>query len=95
MQILQRALITEKANGMNEGGTYAFIVDRKANKFQIKKAVQEMYNITVTDVRTVNALGKMKSKHTKTGLVSGRRASVKKAYVSIAKDDFIDIYENA
>ena len=93
MQILQRALITEKANAMNEGGTYGFIVDRKANKFQIKKAVQEMYDVKVLDVRTVNVLGKMKAKQTKTGLVSGRKAFVKKAYVSISKDDFIDIYE--
>jgi large subunit ribosomal protein L23 len=94
MQVLQKAVITEKANQMNEAGTYAFIVNGNANKIQIKDAVEKAYDVKVESVRVVNSLGKMKSKYTKTGLVSGRKPSHKKAYVTVAEDNFIDIYEN-
>ena len=75
-------------------GRYGFIVDRKANKLEIKNAVERMYNVTVADVNTVNYYGKRKSRYTKSGLLRGRTNHFKKAYVTLAGDDKIDFYAN-
>ena len=94
MDILKKPLVTEKASEQNETGKYAFVVDRKANKVEIKKAVEDMYGVSVLSVNTMNYLGKSKSRHTKTGLVTGRKPSFKKAVVTIAEGDVIDFYSN-
>lgn len=73
---------------------YGFIVDRKANKLQIKSAVEQMYNVSVADVNTINYHGKRKSRFTKSGLLKGRDNHFKKAYVTLAGDDKIDFYSN-
>ena len=73
---------------------YGFIVDRKANKLEIKAAVERMYNVTVSDVNTVNYHGKRKSRYTKAGILRGRANHYKKAYVSLAGEDKIDFYSN-
>ena len=73
---------------------YGFIVDRKANKIQIKAAVEQMYNVTVADVNTMNYHGKRKQRNTKSGLVKGRMNHFKKAYVTLAGEDKIDFYAN-
>ena len=73
---------------------YGFIVDRKANKLQIKEAVEQMYNVSVAEVNTVNYHGKRKSRYTKSGIVSGRANHYKKAYITLAGDDKIDFYAN-
>ena len=73
---------------------YGFIVDRKANKLQIKNAVEQMYGVTVESVNTLNYHGKRKQRYTKAGLLRGRMNHFKKAYVSLAGDDKIDFYAN-
>ena len=73
---------------------YGFIVDRKANKLQIKEAVEQMYNVSVASVNTLNYHGKRKSRYTKAGILSGRMNHYKKAYVTLAGDDKIDFYAN-
>ena len=92
MGILVRPLVTEKVSALNEKGKYGFIVDRKANKVEIKNAVEKMYSVTVEDVNTMNYLGKKKSRYTKSKIITGRTASFKKAVVTVADGDVIDFY---
>ena len=73
---------------------YGFIVDRSANKIQIKTEVEQMYNVTVASVNTVNYHGKKKSRFTKAGLLRGRANHYKKAYVTLTGEDKIDFYAN-
>ena len=73
---------------------YGFIVDRSANKIQIKEAVEQAYNVTVVAVNTINYHGKKKARFTKAGLLRGRANNFKKAYVSLAGEDKIDFYAN-
>ena len=92
MAILIKPILTEKATSSNEAGKFSFIVDRKTNKVQVKKAVEKTYNVNVLKVNTINVLGKSVSKFTKTGIVSGRKPSYKKAIVQLKDGDFIDFY---
>ena len=73
---------------------YGFIVDGKANKIEIKKAVEQMYGVSVQDVNTVNYHGKRKSRYTKAGMLTGRTNNYKKAFVTLSGDDKIDFYSN-
>jgi large subunit ribosomal protein L23 len=92
MEVLKRPLVTEKASSQNENGVYGFVVDKNANKIEIKKAIEKMYGVTVENVRTINYLGKPKSRYTKAKVVSGRTPSYKKALVTVAKGEIIDFY---
>jgi len=95
MGIIFKPIVTEKMTDQGEKlNRYGFIVDRKANKLQIKAAVEQMYNVTVEDVNTVNYYGKRRSRYTKAGLLRGRSNHFKKAYVTLAGDDKIDFYAN-
>lgn len=94
MDILKKPLVTEKASELNEANKYAFVVDRRANKVEIKKAVEDMYGVSVTSVNTMNYLGKNKTRYTKAGFISGRKSSFKKAVVQVAEGDMIDFYSN-
>lgn len=95
MGILIKPIVTEKLTGLTEKlNRYGFIVDRKANKLQIKAAVEQFYNVTVADVNTVNYHGKRKSRYSKSGMFRGRMNHFKKAYVTLAGDDKIDFYSN-
>jgi len=73
---------------------YGFLVDRKANKLQIKKAVEDLYNVTVDSVNTMRYGGKIKSRNTKSGLLIGKTAATKKAVVTLAEGNKIDFYSN-
>jgi large subunit ribosomal protein L23 len=95
MSIIIKPVITEKMTALGEElGRYAFIVAKKANKLEIKKAVESFYDVKVTSVNTINVLGKSKSRYTKAGYISGRKASTKKAIVTLAKGETIDFYSN-
>jgi len=95
MGIIIKPLITEKMTIQGEKlNRYGFIVDRDANKVQIKKAVEEMYGVTVSDVNTLSRHGKRKSRFTKAGILSGRTNHQKKAIVTLAGGDKIDFYSN-
>ncbi|MBL7916489.1 MAG: 50S ribosomal protein L23 [Bacteroidia bacterium] len=95
MNILQRPIITEKMTRLTEKtGRYGFIVNPKANKIQIQKAVQEMYNVKVVEVNTMNYIGKTKTRGTKTGFTKGKTTKFKKAIVTLKTGDSIDFYSN-
>ena len=91
--ILKKPVITEKATALNESGKYAFIVDRNANKIEIRKAVEQMYGVSVVSVNTMRYQGKAKSRYTKAQVVQGRKPAFKKAVVQLAEGDLIDIYD--
>ena len=95
MEILIKPIITEKMTIQGEKlNRYGFIVDRSANKIQIKGAVEEMYGVKVLDVNTINYHGKRRSRQTKAGLLSGRTNHYKKAIVTLAGEDKIDFYSS-
>jgi large subunit ribosomal protein L23 len=95
MGILIKPIVTEKLTVQGEKlNRYGFIVDREANKLQIKTAVEQAYNVTVADVNTVNYHGKRKSRYTKAGILTGRTNHYKKAYVTLVGEDKIDFYAN-
>jgi large subunit ribosomal protein L23 len=71
---------------------YSFKVARAANKLEIKKAVEDFYGVTVEDVRTAVAPAKSRSRMTKAGVISGRKPSYKKAFVTVGEGDTIDLY---
>jgi large subunit ribosomal protein L23 len=92
MEILKRPLLTEKVAALNEKGVYGFVVDVKANKIQIKKAVEQMYGVNVDTVRTMVVAGKKKVRSTKAGVTQGRKPKYKKAIVQLAEGEIIDFY---
>ncbi|MBS1731412.1 MAG: 50S ribosomal protein L23 [Bacteroidetes bacterium] len=93
--VLIKPVLTEKANAQQEKlGKYTFKVSARANKLEIKKAVEEFYGISVSDVHTVVVPAKSKSRFTKAGYIQGRKPSYKKAVVTLAKGDTIDLYAN-
>lgn len=92
MGVLIKPLVTEKANSQNEKGKYGFIVDKNANKVEIKKEVEKMYGVTVDSVNTMVYLGKKKTRYTKSRVLTGRRPSYKKAFITVAEGDIIDFY---
>ena len=73
---------------------YGFIVKPEANKLEIKKEVEELYNVTVIDVNTIRYAGKRQSRWTRAGLVKGHKNAFKKAIVTLKEGDTIDIYSN-
>ena len=95
MGILIKPIVTEKLTVQGEKlNRYGFIVDREANKLEIKAAVEQMYNVTVAEVNTMNYHGKRKSRYTKAGMLQGRANHYKKAIVTVAGEDKIDFYAN-
>ena len=95
MNILIKPVITEKMTDESEKfNRFGFIVDRRANKLEIKDAVEKMYGVSVEKVRTMVYPGKAKSRNTKGGVISGRTNSYKKAIVDVAEGDSIDFYGN-
>lgn len=95
MAFIIKPLVTEKMTAITEKqNKFGFIVRPEANKLQIKKEVESLYNVTVTDVNTMNYLGKNKSRYTRAGLIKGRRNAYKKAIVTLKAGDTIDFYSN-
>lgn len=93
--IILKPVLTEKMTQLGEKlNRYAFKVDRKANKLQIREAVEQMYGVVVTDVNTMNYMGKDKQRYTKAGLLRGRSNHFKKAVVTLKEGDTIDFYDN-
>ena len=95
MEILLKPIVTEKMTLQGEAlNRYGFVVDKRANKVQIKKAVEEMYGVTVNSVNTQRTAGKLKTRYTKAGVIKGRNASHKKAIITLKEGDKIDFYSN-
>ncbi|MFM7105642.1 MAG: 50S ribosomal protein L23 [Flavobacteriales bacterium] len=94
-QILIRPLVTEKMTKITEKqGKYGFIVNRDANKIEIKKAVEKAYGVNVVQVNTVRYDGKRKMRYTAKSIVEGRSAGYKKAIIKLQAGETIDFYAN-
>lgn len=95
MDILIKPIVTEKMTDQGEVlNQFGFVVDKKANKIQIKQAVEEMYGVNVVSVNTMIYAGKRKSRYTRTGIINGKTKTFKKAIVTLAEGDTIDFYSN-
>ena len=95
MSVLIKPIITEKATADSElNNRYGFIVDTKANKLQIKDAVEATYGVSVEKVRTMNYGPKRSTRYTKTGIQHGKTNAIKKAVIQVAEGDIIDFYYN-
>ncbi len=95
MNILIKPIVTEKMTQQGETlNRYGFIVDKRANKIQIKKAVEEMYGVTVERVNTMRYGGKKRNRYTRSGIIEGKTPSYKKAIVTLAEGETIDFYSN-
>ena len=95
MNVIIKPIVTEKMTQKTELlNDYGFVVNRKANKIEIKKAVENSYAVKVLSVRTMIYRGKEKSRFTKTGVIKGKTNSFKKAIVRLEKDNSIDFYNN-
>lgn len=95
MQILKKPHITEKSALLNKKNKYCFVVDKRANKVEIKKAINKLYTVNVEDINTMRCAGKPVSRNTKKGVIRGKRAPYKKAIVTLATGDTIDIHTDA
>jgi len=94
LEVLIRPRITEKVNlQMEKSNRYTFVVDKRANKDEIKNAVEQFYNVKVANVNTAVVPAKNKSRYTKTGFVTGRKPGYKKAIVTLVEGDNIDLFE--
>jgi large subunit ribosomal protein L23 len=91
IEIIKKPIVTEKAMKNGEKGQYVFEVDTRSNKIQIKKAVEEMFEVNVVSVRTARVKGKIKSRITRQGVMRGKTAMKKKAFVTLKKGQTIDI----
>ena len=95
MNILIKPVITEKMTEQSDTfNRFAFVVEKSANKIEIKKAVEETYDVTVESVKTMVCIGKKRTRGTKSGFISGRTKTYKKAIVSLSEGDTIDFYSN-
>jgi large subunit ribosomal protein L23 len=88
--ILLRPIITEKSTRlMDDDNTYVFQVGLSANKIQVKRAIEALYGVSVVDVRTLRVRGKSK----RFGRHYGKRSNWKKAYITLAEGDALNIFE--
>ena len=95
MSILIKPIITEKATNDSElFNRYSFVVDKSANKIEIKKAVEIAYGVSISSVKTLNYPVQKNTKFTKKGLVTGKKGAYKKAIIQLAEGESIDFYNN-
>ncbi|HKL35510.1 MAG TPA: 50S ribosomal protein L23 [Salegentibacter sp.] len=95
MSILIKPIITEKATGDSElNNRFSFVVNSKANKIEIKNAVEAAYGVSVEKVRTINVRPDRKTRYTKSGMITGKTKAFKKALVQVAEGETIDLYSN-
>jgi len=92
MSVLIRPVVSEKTTGLMEQHTYVFIVDPKATKIDVRNAVEQAFNVKVTNVNTLNRKGKS-TRNRRTGVV-GQRPSTKRAIVTLKQGDSINLFEN-
>ena len=87
--VIIRPVVSEKSYGGLERNTYTFLVDPRSNKTEIKEAIQKIWNVRVTSVNTLNRKGKVKRRR----FTEGKRADQKRAIVTLAQGDSIEIFE--
>ena len=94
--ILVKPIMTEKSEELSENlNKYTFVVNKKANKIEIKKAIEDMYQVSVESVNTAIMPSKAKSRNTKAGLIRGRTSSYKKAVITLSEGEELDFYGEA
>lgn len=92
-RVLIKPLVTEKSNQVTEKqGKYTFLVEKSSTKAEIKSAVESYFNVSVVAVNTSITPGKVKTKMTQKGMVTGRKSATKKAYITLKEGNTIDIY---
>lgn len=95
MIIIKKPVITEKMTKISEKlNRFAFIVDKRANKHEIKDAIEKLYDVRIESVNTMNYAGKKKSRYTKSGVITGRTPAFKKAIVTLKEGYTIDFFSN-
>ena len=95
MEILIKPIITEKMTSLAEKlNRYGFVVDRSANKVQLRQAVEKMYGVKVESVNTQQYVGKVKTRNTTRGIAVGRVNRSKRAFVTLKNGEAIDFYAN-
>lgn len=96
MGIIIKPIVTEKMTAVTEKAPnrFGFRVSPKANKLEIKQAVEAMYSVSVVDVNTMRYSGKKKSRYTKSGIINGRETAYKKAIVTLREGETIDFFSN-
>ena len=92
-QIIIKPIISEKSESLSEDlQQYSFVVNKNANKIEIRKTVEKMYNVSVTSVNTMVMPAKSKNRNTRSGVIQGRKPSYKKAIVTVADGEAIDFF---
>ena len=95
MSIIIKPIITEKITKESEiSNRFGFVVDKRANKIQIKKAIEATYGVNIVAINTMNVRPDRSTKYTKSGLISGKTAAYKKAIVQVQDGETIDFYNN-
>lgn len=91
ISLIKKPILTEKGLGQTDERVYQFYVDPSANKMQIKEAVEQMFDVEVSKVNTANIKGKRKVRYTRRGLMVGKTALRKKAYVKLKEGHEIEL----
>ncbi len=92
-RILIKPIITEKSSAQTEAANqYTFMVDKKANKTEIKRAIEKLYNVSIDSVNTIIVPSKKKVRNTKSGMQRGTKSAYKKAIVRVTYGEEIDLY---
>ncbi|WP_339044265.1 50S ribosomal protein L23 [Cardinium endosymbiont of Tipula unca] len=94
MSILKRPLVTEKVSSLNKRGVYGLIVDDRAGKNEIRKEIERFYGVTVDKINTMRYAGKTRNRHSKSGVIKGKRPSYKKVLVTLKSGDVMDFFSN-
>jgi len=96
MGIIIKPIVTEKLTQITnkKSNRFGFRVTPDANKLEIKRAIEAMYGVSVVDVNTMKYSGKLKSRYTKSGVISGRQVAFKKAIVTLKEGEVIDFFSN-
>ncbi|MBX9889706.1 MAG: 50S ribosomal protein L23 [Amoebophilaceae bacterium] len=94
MSVFKKPLITEKISALSKYGVYGLIVDNSSNKAEIRKEVERFYGVTVEKINTMRYAGKKRVRHTKLGVMRGKRPSYKKVLVTLKQGDVIDFYSS-
>ncbi len=95
MSIVKKPVVSEKMTDLTEKlNRYAFVVDLKANKVQIKNEIEKLYDVKVHSVKTMICIGKIRVRGTKSGMIKGKTSKYKKAIIKLNEGEMIDIYSN-
>ncbi|MFB6307270.1 MAG: 50S ribosomal protein L23 [Flavobacteriales bacterium] len=93
--IIKKPVVTEKMTAQGEElNKYGFLVHEKANKIEVKNAVEKQYGVSVKKVNLMNYMGKSKTRYTQAGIINGKENDYKKAVVSVEEGDTIDVFSS-